>query len=565
MRTTDKTGVAIFIDQCVQHGMRHVVCSPGSRNAPLVIAIDEHPLISTIVIHDERVAAFYALGMAQQLNAPVGVVCTSGSAMLNYYPAVAEAYYQCVPLVVMTADRPEEWIDHGDGQTIVQKGVYTNHCRFQGAIEEFASSASEIEKLTSLVAEAFDLGSGNWKGPMHFNVPVSEPLYASIERSSFPEKEEASSDLAGHNFSNEEVKELSSTWSSSKRKMILCGQITQGEVLLDLLTEMGNDTSVVVMVENTSNLVHSSFIHCIDRTLSSINDDEIEAFKPEILITIGGAIISKRIKKFLRDSSRTVHWRVGFEFPEMDTYRALSKSFECSPATFFKALLPTLNDRNNSMFGAKWKQKDFFMRDQVKPFMQTVPYSDLQVFETILDYIPEGSVLHMGNSSVVRYCQLFDPVKSILHQSNRGTSGIDGCTSTACGAALADPNRCHVLITGDVSFFYDSNALWSNHLPSNLRIVLVNNSGGGIFRIIDGPESTGQLEKYFEAQHDFSAEHICKAFNVGYVLAQSNEEIEGEMEQFYTENERPKLIEIMTPSTINAKVLKEFFQQAKMS
>jgi 2-succinyl-5-enolpyruvyl-6-hydroxy-3-cyclohexene-1-carboxylate synthase len=200
-------------------------------------------------------------------------------------------------------------------------------------------------------------------------------------------------------------------------------------------------------------------------------------------------------------------------------------------------------------------------QEKIGSFFQTIPYSDLSVFETILDYIPEDSFLHMGNSSVVRYCQLFDPIKSIHYFSNRGTSGIDGCTSTACGVALMSPSKCNVLITGDVSFFYDSNALWSNHLPANLRIILINNGGGGIFKIIPGPNSTKQSETFFEAKHPFKAEHICKAFGVHYSHAQSIQEVENNMEHFYEQSEdrMPKLIEITTPSELNPIVLKDFF------
>ena len=168
MRTTNKSGISAFVNECVKHGMSHVVCSPGSRNAPLVIAFDEHPKITTFVIHDERCAAFYAMGMAQQLNAPVGITCTSGSAMLNYYPAVAEAYYQSIPLVVLSADRPEEWIDHGDGQTIVQRGVYANHIRFESTIQEKLDAGFSLENLIATVKAGFQNGNGNSKGPIHF-------------------------------------------------------------------------------------------------------------------------------------------------------------------------------------------------------------------------------------------------------------------------------------------------------------------------------------------------------------------------------------------------------------
>ncbi len=566
MQTTNKSGISAFVNECVKHGMRHIVCSPGSRNAPLVIAFDEHPEVETFVIHDERCAAFYAMGMAQQLNAPVGITCTSGSAMLNYYPAVAEAYYQAIPLVVISADRPEEWIDQGDGQTIVQKGVYSNHIRFESTIREEIISDFTFEELKSIIQTAFQKGNGNWKGPIHFNIPINEPLYVTIEiekpdSARYPIKSEV------YELSNSEKSLIEEIWKNSERKMILCGQLPKNPYLLQKLVDLSNDSSIAVLVENTSNLTHSAFIHCIDRTLEGITDSDIQKFNPDLLITIGGAIVSKRIKQFLRKAGVKNHWKVGFEFPEMDTYNALTNSFEVNTATFFGHILSITCEPKNSTFGAHWKQMDYISQDKIKTFFQTIPYSDLSVFETILDYIPEDSFLHMGNSSVVRYCQLFDPIKSITYFSNRGTSGIDGCTSTACGIALMSASKCNVLITGDVSFFYDSNALWSNHLPSNLRIILINNGGGGIFKIIPGPDSTAQSETFFEAKHEFKAEYICKAFGVHYTRVQTVQEIESEMEHFYlqTEDGKPKLLEISTPSDVNPIVLKDFFNTIRQS
>lgn len=566
MQTTNKSGISAFVNECVKHGMRHIVCSPGSRNAPLVIAFDEHPEVETFVIHDERCAAFYAMGMAQQLNAPVGITCTSGSAMLNYYPAVAEAYYQAIPLVVISADRPEEWIDQGDGQTIVQKGVYSNHIRFESTIREEIISDFTFEELKSIIQTAFQKGNGNWKGPIHFNIPINEPLYVTIEiekpdSARYPIKSEV------YELSNSEKSLIEEIWKNSERKMILCGQLPKNPYLLQKLVDLSNDSSIAVLVENTSNLTHSAFIHCIDRTLEGITDSDIQKFNPDLLITIGGAIVSKRIKQFLRKAGVKNHWKVGFEFPEMDTYNALTNSFEVNTATFFGHILSITCEPKNSTFGAHWKQMDYISQDKIKTFFQTIPYSDLSVFETILDYIPEDSFLHMGNSSVVRYCQLFDPIKSITYFSNRGTSGIDGCTSTACGIALMSASKCNVLITGDVSFFYDSNALWSNHLPSNLRIILINNGGGGIFKIIPGPDSTAQSETFFEAKHEFKAEYICKAFGVHYTRVQTVQEIESEMEHFYLQTEvgKPKLLEISTPSDVNPIVLKDFFNTIRQS
>lgn len=560
MITTDKSGISLFIHQCYLNGMRNVVCSPGSRNAALVIAIDEHPKMEAIVIHDERSAAFFAMGMSQQLKEPVGVVCTSGSAMLNYYPAVAEAYYQCIPLVVISADRPEEWINQGDGQTIVQNNVYENHIRFECLISEFTESDSDKLKQIVKIDSGFQMANGSWKAPIHFNVPISEPMYATVKIDSFDFSKNNQPAKLDFSLFSEEKEMITDVWNSTKKKLILCGQMDKNGLLLQQLNELAVDSSVAFLVENTSNLKSNKFVHCIDRTLAGISEDEIADFQPDVLISVGGAIISKKIKMFLRNSDLKEHWRIGAEFPEMNTFQSLSHSFECKPTDFFSEILKLDTKKHLSSFGNKWKQRDFEIQDRLTDFLPSLDYSDLKVAETILDYIPENSVVHMGNSSIVRYCQLFDPIASFNYFSNRGTSGIDGSTSTAAGFALRS-QKCNVLLTGDISFFYDSNALWNDNLTGNLRIVLINNAGGGIFRIIEGPSSTNQLEKFFEAKHNYKAEKLCEAFSIDYSSANSLEEIESRMMEFYQEstNERPKLLEIFTPSHVNDKTLKQFF------
>lgn len=559
MRTTAKTGISLFIQECYVNGLEHIVCSPGSRNAPIVIAADAHPNIQTYVIHDERVAAFFALGMADSLKQPVAVVCTSGSALLNYYPAVAEAYYRSIPLVVMSADRPEEWVNHGDGQTIVQKGVYKEHIQFEGKISEVDENDGTIQET---VAAGFKAAVTNWKGPIHFNIPLSEPLYDVVELKE-PTTERVTLNDSPLVIDEQGQMELLKGWNAASRKMIVCGQMDPSPVLKQRLTELSNDPSVAILVENTSNVSHQRWVHCIDRTLAGISEEEIERFQPDLLISIGGAVISKRIKKFLRDAPIKTHWKVGFEFPEMDTYRKLTRTFEGRPIDFFKVLLSQERALGNSNFGSVWKQRDFEIQEKLHGFFETSTYSDLSVFEVLLDYVPENAYLHMANSSVVRYCQLFDPITSLRYFANRGTSGIDGSTSTAAGVAAMTSDKCNVFITGDVSFFYDSNALWNQHLSGNLRIFLINNSGGGIFRIIDGPRGSDQLERYFEAQHDTKAEHICKAFDIAYFNANSLETIESQLQDFYADDsERPKLMEIFTPNEINDEVLRSFFQKA---
>lgn len=564
MRTTNKSGVTHFIERCLAHGMTHVVCSPGSRNAPLVIALDEHPEIETLVIHDERSAAFYALGIAQQTNKPVGLTCTSGSAMLNYYPAVAEAFYRGIPLVIMTADRPEEWINQGDGQTIVQKGVYTNHIRYEGTVEEFVENEQELKILNQKIDRAFSEGNNRWKGPIHFNFPFTEPLYQTRELKWEPVKVKPSFIEEEAILSESLIETLREEWERSERKMILCGQMDKNRALLNALAQLADDTSVLVLVENTSNLVHPRFVHCIDRTLNAIDSEERDAFAPDLLITLGGAVVSKQIKHYLRSSERTRHWKIGFDFPDMDTYRKVQHSILIEPSRFIEPILKWDGLKNRGTYGSKWKQIDYLVKDRLDAFFQAPPFTDLSVFELILDYLPDNTTLHMGNSSVVRYCQLFDPIASVSYFSNRGTSGIDGCTSTAAGAAWVDPTHLHVLITGDVSFFYDVNALWSDYLPRNLRIILINNNGGGIFRIIDGPSTSPQLERFFEAKQTRKAEHICIAHGVEYNEATNFAELEKGLIRLFGENsENAQLLEVVTPSEENAPHLKRFFEYLK--
>ena len=565
MITSSKINVQLIVQQCFEQGLKHVVCSPGSRNAPLVIAFDEHPEIQCTVIHDERSAAFFALGMAQQLDQPIGIVCTSGSAALNYFPAIAEAYYQCVPIVVLTADRPTEWINQGDGQTIVQSNVFGKHVRYSANFSEHAQTTTEQWYIQREISTAFAEGTTYWKGPIHFNIAFNEPLYKTEEFTKHPSKK-ITLIQSRFQFSNQQQQAAINALGLPK-KMVICGQLQEDPALLEQLKIFANDSSVVVLVENTSNLVDPKFLHCIDRTLNSIEELLEADYAPDLLITIGGAVVSKKIKAFIRKHQPKEHWKIGFEFPYMDTYQALTHSFQAEPFHFLHSLNELNYNKNTSNYGSKWKQLDYLIQDKMPAFFEKCTFADISTFDVVLDYLPENCHLHLANSSVVRYAQLFDPIKSITYWSNRGTSGIDGSSSTAVGAAHANPEKLHVLITGDVSFFYDSNAFWNQYLTQNLRIILINNAGGGIFKIIAGPDTSKQSNDYFVAQHHHSAEGICQAFNMHYSSVDSLEALADKMSDFYTysSDNRPKLLEIFTPSELNPEALEAFFHQLKIN
>ena len=561
-----KTGVAYFIQQVKKNGLQHVVISPGSRNAPLTVAFTEDDSFTCYSIADERSAAFFAMGIAQQKNKPVAVLCTSGSALLNYAPAVSEAFYQEIPLVVISADRPSMWTDQGDGQTVRQNGALANHVHFETELNENASSDDEVWELNRKIDQGFQTATVLKKGPIHFNFPFTEPLYDKKEIQLNPTKHIALFDLE-KNFNANQLEILCNEWNTSSKRMIIVGQNALSLPLQQALIDLAEDQSVAVLVENTSNCTHRTFTQCIDRSLNSISKEKEVDFAPDILITIGGAIVSKRIKKFIRRNKPKHHWRVGKQFPFMDTYQSLTRSFEMDAINFFEQLnFPNL-ETNISNYGGKWKQLDLIIQEKHTQFFQDPVYSDLSVFEMVLDFIPENSQLHMANSSVIRYCQLFDNVASINRYCNRGTSGIDGSTSTAVGAATAKPNELITFITGDISFYYDSNALWNNYLKENLKIILINNSGGGIFKIIEGPATTNALDKYFTTKQERNAEDLCKAFDVNYLKANSLVEIENQMETFYSkpENNRPMLLEIFTPYDLNDQELQRYFEHTRVS
>ncbi|ESU28653.1 menD protein [Flavobacterium limnosediminis JC2902] len=536
-----------ILEICKAKDLLDIVISPGSRNAPLTIGFASNPEFNCYSIADERCAAFFALGMAQQKQKPVALVCTSGSAVLNYYPAIAEAFYSQIPLVVISADRPKSKIDIGDGQTIRQKNVFENHILFNANLHEDASDENDLK-----INEAINVAVAQ-KGPVHINAPFEEPLYETVSELSvkptivdFPTEEPLLPNL--DSFVNQ--------WNSSKKKLILIGVNNPNEIDQAILNQLANDPSVVVMTEVTSNVHHPNFISNIDTIITPFTEEDFKEFQPEILISIGGMVVSKRIKAFLRKYKPNQHWHID-SFRAYDTFDCLTQHFEVSPNQFFTEFLPKTNVTESNYLQNTLALKAF-RKDKHSDYLKTIPFSDMKVFETILPMLPENSQLQISNSSPIRYAQLFPVHPSIEVFCNRGTSGIDGSTSTAIGAALAS-EKPTIMITGDVSFFYDSNALWNNYIPTNFKIILINNSGGGIFRILPGHQETPVFNTFFETAHTLTAEHLAKMYGFDYFRSNTESELLSEMSSFLTA-EKPAIMEVFTPTEVNNKILLEYFK-----
>jgi 2-succinyl-5-enolpyruvyl-6-hydroxy-3-cyclohexene-1-carboxylate synthase len=540
----------IVISACVQFHIETVVISPGSRNAPLTIGFSNHKRIKTLSVVDERCAAFFALGIAQQTQKPVAILCTSGSALLNYYPAIAEAFYSNIPLVVISADRPKHLIDIGDGQTIRQENVFENHILFSANLIE---NEKYKTRNSQLIGEALQIAVSQ-RGPVHINVPFDEPLYETVEELTtfnFPHISLSSLDNSNINY-----EKLGNIWNAAKKKIILVGVNYPDAELHQLMDLYAEDTSVLIFTETTSNLRHNKAIDSIDQLIFSLTDLEFKALKPDILITFGGMIISKRIKRFLRDYQPKHHWNIDAR-KATNTFFCLSEFIQTKPVDFFSHFNQFITPLKSD-YQTKWLTFRDERRVKHASYFKDINYSDFSVFEQVLESIPDQCQLQISNSSIIRYAQLFSIKDEINIFCNRGTSGIDGSTSTAIGAAFANKKQT-IFITGDLSFFYDSNGLWNTNIPLNFRVIIINNSGGGIFKIIPGPGTTNATE-YFTTPHCLTAEHLAKMHQFEYQRAHSKETVTKELDGFFEASDKPKILEIFTPSAENDLILKTYFK-----
>lgn len=564
--TPDKKNIEILAYLLMSKEVTHVVSSPGSRNAPVIILFNRTRVFQMYSVADERAAGFFALGMAQRLQRPVALLCTSGTAALNYYPALAEAYYQQIPLVAITADRPAEWIDQGDGQTIRQKDVFASHVRFSISLPEDSSNERYIARLinTALDRAVFPVG-----GPVHINLPLREPLY-NLE---LPETQslwyfrDKSYPLmtivepVQEKLSAEFVRQ----WKTTRKKMMLVGQMMPHTGIERLLAQLADDPGLIILTETTSNVHHPHFIECIDRVIESLTEQEKKDLQPDLLVTIGGAVISKKIKALLRQWSVSEHWNVSPDPDALhtDTYLHLTHTFFMPPETFLKGVAEA--NSTSSAYRDAWLQVKARAAQRHQQFMAQPRFTDLFVYQEIFKALPPFAIIHLGNSTPVRYAQLFEHQSDKEFYGNRGTSGIDGCISTAAGHAQVS-NRHVTVITGDIGFFYESNALWNKHIPSHFTIILINNGGGNIFRIIDGPDKYEELEPFIETTHETHARGLAESFGAKYLRADDFESLRKVLRNRYSKPSfQPAVIEIVTPGPENALILKQYFQNLRNS
>ena len=546
-------------------GIKHVVLSPGSRSAPLTIAFARHPQIKTYIIPDERSAGYVALGISQILQEPVGVVCTSGTAAINLFSPIAEAFYQHIPLVIFTADRPPEWIDQADGQTIHQANLYGEHVKKYFSFPSDQNFKDLIWYAERIINEALNCAIDATPGPVHINVPVREPFYPGPEEEytfntgpKIIEPVVAKSSLDDHSWNL-----LQETWEHSGKILIVGGQARYDKAFTRVLDQFTRDFQIPVAGDTIANIhgVKENLITHHDLILSR-QDNSITALAPDLLITFGHAVVSKNLKLFLRKYPPSHHWHIQKAGYVPDTFQSLTKRISMLPEDFFQQASILFKGKNKDIgYLDNWKDRENKARAIIKDFFPQTDFSELEAAYQIVQHLPGNINLHLANSMPVRLVNLIGILKPGIEVfSNRGVSGIDGCTSTAIGVSLHS-KKLNVLITGDMAFFYDRNGLWHNHIPGNLGIIILNNHGGGIFRLIDGPSYLPELDEYFVTDQKLTARNSASDFGLEYFYSKDAETLQHTLLRFLENHGKAKILEIETDSQINKTIFDSYISQ----
>lgn len=559
---SNKENVNILTSLLLEYGVSDAVVCPGSRNAPIVHNLSVCEAIRCRPVTDERSAAFYALGLAIATRRPTVVCVTSGSALLNVMPAVAEAAYQHVPLVVISADRPQQWIDQLDGQTIPQSDALGRFVRKAVQLPE-PHNDEERWLCRRLVNEAMHLATCRQGAPVHINVPISEPLFE-FDTEQLPQ-------LSRFNYIKRAVikdasMDMPDAFHEAKRPMIVIGQLAHGTVSHETIRLLSE--KYVVMSEPLSNPSYMTIhfdeaIRYIVSDNSSINDDEDDktAYYPDYVIYVGDTLVSKPARRFLRNAKAPSCLITPDAADIHDPLMTLTDIVECDTDSI-NALLASLceaadtdercrfHDRWQSFLDAYAAHADAYAPEYSQ--MATVKYFEEQLADLDIDIC-----VHYANSSAVRLACIY---AQHYVWCNRGVNGIEGSLSTAAGFSLATHDMT-ICVIGDLSFFYDQNALWNSNLRGNLRIILLNNRGGGIFRQLPGLSDSPAADDLVMASHENTAQGICTQNDIGYMSAKNMDEMQiGIVTLLTRESERPMLLEVFTDSNDDVKALEKYFK-----
>ena len=554
---SDKKNVLELVALLKAHGITNIVLSPGSRNSPLIQSFATDKDFTCYSVVDERSAGFFTLGIIQATGKPAAVCCTSGTATLNIAPAVAEAYYQELPLLVISADRPLEWIGQMEGQTIHQTGLFGKMV-LRSVQLPIVNNNKELWYCNRLINEAIISLDNGAKGPTHINIPLDEPLF-NFTSEELPKTRVIKQSTLNYNISEKD--RYAERFQKHSKKMIVVGQLPPENNISELLKSISRKHNVVVLSDHLSNITVDDNPR-YDLVIRTSSDKELKKLAPDLLITIGGHTVSKRIKHFLRTFNVSEHWHISKSGDVVDTYQQLTDIIKSDNETF----LSYINELSHSQVEAQNEAESYKELWSKKRALLTAPkaqYSDLYAVGILLSSLPENVSLHFANSHSVYLSQLYDIPKSVRCFSNRGTNGIEGSVSTAVGYA-ASSEELTILLIGDLSFFYDMNGIWNRHISPNLRIMINNNGGGGIFDTLPGLNNSPVLTEYITAEHSTSAKNWTEQQGFIYLSANNEDDLKKYLPTFLSnEITAPVVLEVFTSIDKNSKEIKAFYQQQR--
>lgn len=562
VKDTSKEYCRILYDILLAKGVKEIVLSPGSRNAPLLIGAACRPFRRHIIT-DERTAAFVALGISLASGNPAALACTSGTALYDYSPAIAEAFYQNIPLIIITADRPAEWIDQDDSQTLIQPEALVKIVKGSYDIPvEHPDNKDEKWYVNRIINEACNLALSGRKGPVHINIHLDNPLTETVVYE--PSNPRIINFIDDSNLLPHIYKRLADELRG-QRILVTAGFKQPDNKLNKAIAEFGRLPQVAVMCETISNLHLDGDPYAIDSVLSLVERDEemLGQLRPDVVISFGGALISRKLKEFLRKAKPTEHWTLNDTRPAADCFKSLTKHIEAEPTRFFRGIAKHLKRCVNDTYISYsdiWRDARNKAKESCRSFLESHrEWSEMSAFDIMLSQLPSNYNLFLSNGTAVRYGQLF--TDRIPHASFgcRGVSGIDGTTATAAGTAIAYKGPT-LLITGDMSMAYDTGVLGLRDIPPDFKIAVINNKGGGIFRFIPSTRNYTDREELFCASPVLPLEKLAVSYGWRYFKAESIDEMNRNYKEFL-ECRQNAILEITSDEILSAHILTDYMNR----
>ena len=543
--------VQIVVDLLKQFHIYDVVLSPGGSDIPLIHSIETDPAFTCHSVVDERSAAYFALGMAQQKGTPVACVCTSGTAVCNYVPGITEAFYQNVPVLAITADKNPYF----QGQLETQKIEQTT--MFQGVIKKSVSlpliHSEEDEWLCNrLVNEALLELTHHGTGPVQINVPLVGRTDLYNDDKIAPERKV---DIVDIHTSEDAWKEYAKKIASAHRVMVVVGQnVSFKDEDYALLDELFKRSNCIFSIEHLSNLECNGCVNTYPVS-EMRGGDGLSKLTPDLVISIGNNLAAYNLKPFLRlHYKKMENWLITESGNFRDAYKSLSTIFEMTISDFLRKMIQEMPSAH-SHAGEYYKE---WMNEISTIMIPDFPFSNLYVASKVAKVIPANSILHLAILNSARVMQFFPLAKNVKTYCNVGGLGIDGCFSTFAGQAAATDELAYLII-GDLSFFYDMNAAGLRSIGPNVRVILLNNCGGSEFHFFIGKEKISSINDYISAEHTKVAAGWALSLGYEYYCASNKEEFDSVIQKFGEKSDKPMFLEVLTDMEEDAKLTKEFY------